>query len=181
MLLKIDKNIVTQLTRACTEYSEQIAYTAIGRDLTYRELNELSDHLAVYLLEYTELQSGDRVAVQLPNILQFPIAALAVLKADMVLVNTNPEYSEDELKHQLNDSGAKALIVYSGKALTFQAIQAETSVQTVIVTNIADLHPLIRRTTLHTLARFAAYQSCLEFPAFVKFRKALALGKKRIK
>jgi long-chain acyl-CoA synthetase len=177
-LLEVTGNIISQLSDACEKYADKTAYTLLGRNLSYRELDELSDNLAGYLLEHTQLESGDRVAIQLPNILQFPIAVLAVFKAGMVVVSTNPEYSEDELVHQLNDSGAKALIVFSGCAKTFLNIQKETNVEEVIITNIADLHHPLKSSVIHTLARFVGgYQSCLDYPKLQKFRKALSLGK----
>lgn len=177
-MLEVTGNIISQLSDACEKYADKTAYTLLGRNLSYRELDELSDNLAGYLLDHTQLESGDRVAIQLPNILQFPIAVLAVFKAGMVVVSTNPEYSEDELVHQLNDSGAKALIVFSGCAKTFLNIQEETNVEEVIITNIADLHHPLKSSVIHTLARFVGgYQSCLDYPKLQKFRKALSLGK----
>ncbi|MDG2091153.1 MAG: AMP-binding protein [Gammaproteobacteria bacterium] len=177
-MLEVTGNIVSQLSETCKKYAGLNAYTLLGRDLSYRELDELSDDLAAYLLHHTQLESGDRVAIQLPNILQYPIGVLAVMKASMIIVNTNPEYSEDELKHQLNDSGAKALIILSGCAKTFLSIQAQTSVEEVIITNIADLHSPLKRSLLHTLGRvMGGHQSCLEFPRLLKFKKALSLGK----
>ena len=178
-MIEITGNIASQLSETCKKYADKNAYTLLGRDLSYQELEELSDDLAAYLLHYTQLKSGDRVAIQLPNILQYPIAVLAVLKASMIIVNTNPEYSEDEFKHQLNDSGAKGLIVYSGCAKTFLNIQTQTKVEEVIVTNIADLHHPIKSSVINTLARVVGgYQSCMEFPTLKKFTKALILGKK---
>ncbi len=177
-MLEVTGNIVSQLSDACEKYADQTAYTLLGRDLSYRELDELSDNLAAYLLQHTQLKNGDRVAIQLPNILQFPIAVLAVLKAGMIIVTINPEYSADELKHQLNDSGAKALIVFSACAKTFLSIQAQTLVEEVIITNVADLHRPLKRSLLHILGRvMGGHQACLEFPRLLKFKKALSLGK----
>jgi len=176
-LLEIPGNIISQISDACEKFADQTAYTLLGRALSYRELDDLSDNLAAYLLKHTQLQSGDRVAIQLPNILQFPIAVLAVFKAGMVVVSTNPEYSEDELEHQLNDSGAKALIVFSGCAKTYLNIQEQTNLEEVIITNIADLHHPLKSSLIHTFARFVGgYRSCLEYPKLQKFRKALSLG-----
>lgn len=176
-MLEIPGNIISQISDACEKFADQTAYTLLGRALSYRELDDLSDNLAAYLLKHTQLQSGDRVAIQLPNILQFPIAVLAVFKAGMVVVSTNPEYSEDELEHQLNDSGAKALIVFSGCAKTYLNIQEQTNLEEVIITNIADLHHPLKSSLIHTFARFVGgYRSCLEYPKLQKFRKALSLG-----
>ncbi len=181
-MLEVTGNIVSQLSDACEKYADQTAYTLLGRDLSYRELDELSDNLAAYLLKHTQLKIGDRVSIQLPNILQFPIAVLAVLKAGMIIVTINPEYSADELKNQLNDSGAKALIVFSACAKTFLSIQAQTLVEEVIITNVADLHRPLKRSLLHILGRvMGGHQACLEFPGLLKFKKALSLGKKVLK
>jgi long-chain acyl-CoA synthetase len=181
-LLDISGNIVSQLGEACEKYAESKAYTLLGRDLSYRELDELSDYLAAFLKHHTQLQEGDRVAIQLPNTLQYPIAVLAVLKAGMVIVNTNPEYTEDELRHQLQDSGARALIVFSGCADTFLKIQDQTEVEEIIVSNVADLHAPLKRSAIHIYARvFGGFRSCLEFPQLKTFKDALALGKQSFK
>lgn len=176
-MLDITGNIVSQLSDACKKYADNKAYTLLGKDLSYRELDELSDYLAAYLRQQTQLKRGDRVAIQLPNILQYPIAVLAVFKAGMIVVNTNPEYSADDLKHQLNDSGAKGLIVFSGCAKTFLSIKEQTQVEAVIVSNIADLHHSIKRSAIHISARVNGYCSCLEFPTLTSFRAALTQGK----
>lgn len=177
-MLEVTGNIISHLSDACKQHADNTAYTLLGRNLSYRELDELSDDLAAYLIKHTQLETGDRIAIQLPNILQFPIAALAVFKANMVVVSTNPEYSEDELKHQLNDSGAKALIVFSGCANTYLNIQEQTKIEEVIITNIADLHHPLKSSVIHTLARVVGgYRSCLEYPKLQKFRKALRLGR----
>jgi len=94
-----------------SQWSGQVAFSCFGHELRYRDLDEASARLAAWLREKTDLQPGDRIAVQLPNLLQFPVAAVAALRAGLVLVNTNPLYTAREMQHQFRDSGARAIII----------------------------------------------------------------------
>ena len=101
---------------ACDTYSDDKAFTqcmpnGMNGSLTYRQIDDLSDAFAVYLREHAGVQPGDRVAVQMPNCLSYPIVAFGVFKAGAVLVNTNPLYTPREMIHQFSDSGAKVLVV----------------------------------------------------------------------
>jgi long-chain acyl-CoA synthetase len=97
-------------------------------------LDNLSTHFAAYLQNKCALKQGDRVAIQLPNLLQFPVAMLGCLKAGLILVNTNPLYTSREMEHQFKDSGAKALIILANFAHNLQKIIHNTSIKTVIIT-----------------------------------------------
>ena len=93
------------------QFASMPAFSCMGKTITYGELDKLSADFAAYLQNETDLKPGDRIALQLPNIIQFPIAAWGALRAGLVVVNTNPLYTERELEHQMNDSGAKAMVV----------------------------------------------------------------------
>jgi len=136
-----------------TQFADKAAFSCMGKTLTFRELDQLSAQFAAYLQNETDLQPGDRIALMIPNLLQFPIAAWGALRAGLVLVNTNPLYTERELEHQLNDSGAKAMVVYAGMAATALKVQARTSVTRVIVTEIADQHPTLKRLLVNTVVK----------------------------
>ena len=102
--------VVEVVESAFQRYADRAAFTSIGYTLTYRQIDEYSAAFAAYLQNHTTLKPGDRIAIQMPNILQFPIAMYGALRAGMVVVNTNPLYTEREMLHQFNDSGAKALV-----------------------------------------------------------------------
>jgi long-chain acyl-CoA synthetase len=151
----------------------------MDRTLTYADLDRLSGQFAAYLQQHTALKPGDRIAVQLPNILQYPVVIFGALRAGMVVVNTNPLYTPHEIKHQLNDSGAKALVVLANIAKNAAAIIKETSVEQVIVTELADLHSPLKRILLNFAVKHLKKMiPPYEFPQQIEFNKALALTNK---
>ncbi|BFM51396.1 AMP-binding protein [Marinomonas sp. THO17] len=142
------------LANAVDKYSDLPAYTSVGRTLTYRELNEKSDEFAAYLQNETDLLPGDRIAIQLPNIIQYPIVLFGAMKAGMVVVNTNPLYTPKELEHQFNDANVKALVVFANMASNVEKILAQTSIQHVIITQIADLHSPVKRLLVNSVVKY---------------------------
>jgi long-chain acyl-CoA synthetase len=133
------KSIVDVLNSACEKFSDRPAFSNLGKTLTYAEIDRLSTQFANYLLHELKLKKGDRVALMMPNILQYPIAIFGVLRAGLTVVNTNPMYTARELKHQLNDSGAKVIVVMEMFAHTVAEVIHETDVQQVITTSIGDM------------------------------------------
>ena len=121
--------------------------------LTYAETDRRSDHFAAYLREVLKLQPGDRVAVQLPNCLTYPVVAFGVLKAGCVLVNTNPLYTAPEMTHQFSDSGAKALVILDMFADRLPAVLPKTKIETVVLTSIAEMFSPLRRTLIKTVLK----------------------------
>ncbi len=119
-------------------HKDRVAYHCMGKDLSYAQLDEASKHIAAWLRS-TGLQQGDRVAIMLPNVLQYPCITAGILRAGMVCVNTNPQYTPRELKHQLNDSGAKAVFVLENFASTLQAVLPDTAVERIVVASMGDL------------------------------------------
>ena len=128
MALHYDQTIPEMFAKACKEYANFPAFSCMEHTLTFRELDQLSAKFAAYLQQHTTLKPGDRVAIQLPNILQYPVAMFGALRAGLIVVNTNPLYTAYELKHQLNDSGAKALIVLANIASNAARIVSETCI-----------------------------------------------------
>lgn len=120
-------------------YGTGTCYTNYGMKLTYRDIDELSKAFAGFLQSKTELKRGDRVAIMLPNVLQYPVAMFGSLRAGMIVVNINPLYTPRELKLILQDSGAKCIIVLENFAHTLEKVLADTEIKTVIVTGIGDL------------------------------------------
>ena len=139
-------HIPALVKRAAGDYAQAIAFTqcmpnGMNGSLTYGKVGELSDDFAVYLREVLGLQSGDRVAVQMPNCLAYPVVAFGILKAGLVLVNTNPLYTATEMVHQFSDSGAKALVVIDMFADRVPAVLPKTTIQTVITVKISEFFP----------------------------------------
>jgi long-chain acyl-CoA synthetase len=120
------------------QYGSRLAFDCMGKKITYQDLDELSWDFAAYL-QSQGLKKGDRVALMMPNLLQYPIALLGSLRAGCVVVNVNPMYTARELAYQLNDSGADALVILENFAHVFQSIQNQVSVKHVLVTNVGEL------------------------------------------
>lgn len=125
-------------SQSCNQYGSRPAFDCMGKKITYKELDELSWQFAAYL-QSSGLKKGDRIALMMPNLLQYPIALLGSLRAGCVVVNVNPMYTARELAYQLNDSGADALVILENFAHVFQSIQDQVTVKHVLVTNVGEL------------------------------------------
>ncbi len=132
-------SLVDGFNRACDKFADRPAYTCLGQTLSFQEIEQLSRQFGCYLVEHCGLVQGDRVAVQLPNINQFPIAIWGILRAGLVVVNTNPLYTAREQLHQFNDSGAKVLVVLSDLLPLTEQVVPQTGVEMVIATSAIDL------------------------------------------
>ena len=124
---------------ACKNYRDLPAFTCMDKSLTYGALDDMSRAFAAYLQNVLKLEKGDRVAVMMPNILQYPVAICGILRAGFTVVNVNPLYTPRELEHQLHDSGAVAIVVVENVAATLQQVLGKTSIKQVISTQIGDL------------------------------------------
>ena len=134
------------IRRASADYADTTAFTQVmpngmNGSLTYKKIDQLSDDFAVYLREVVGLVPGDRVAVQMPNCLAYPIVAFGIMKAGLVLVNTNPLYTATEMIHQFSDSGAKALVIIDMFADRLPQVLPKTDIQTVVTVKIAEYFP----------------------------------------
>jgi long-chain acyl-CoA synthetase len=141
------------LELSCRKFAELPAYGNMGVSITYRELDRASREFGAYLQKVIGLKKGDRVAIMLPNLLQYPVALFGVLRAGMTVVNVNPMYTERELEHQLNDSGATAIIVLENFAHTLEQVLARTAIKTVITTQIGDLFPQPKRLLINLVVK----------------------------
>jgi long-chain acyl-CoA synthetase len=140
---EIDPDSVRSLKQmfedACRNYAAKPAVSNMGRTLTYGELDELSRRFAAWLQRQAGLRKGDRIALMMPNVLQYPIAIIGALRAGCVVVNVNPLYTARELEHQLNDSGTTVIVIFENACATLEQVIARTQVRRVIVTGIGDL------------------------------------------
>jgi len=169
-------SIVSVLDQAIQRYADRPAFSNFGKELSYRDVDKLSTDFANYLIHELKLKKGERVAIMLPNILQYPVAIFGVLRAGMTVVNTNPLYTERELKHQLEDSGATVLVVLENFATTAQQILADTKVKQVVVTSIGEMlgakGMLMNFVLRHVKQAVPAY----DLPGAITFSQALAKG-----
>src|ERR1700688_364430 len=123
----------------CALHRHSPAFTNMGATLSYAQLDELSRAFATWLQKKAGLMPGDRVALMMPNVLQYPVALFGALRAGLVVVNTNPLYTPREMRHQFKDSGAKAIVILANCAHALQEILAETDIETVVVTEVGDM------------------------------------------
>lgn len=179
MALNYDQTIPKMFAKACKEYADRPMFSCMEHTLTFRDVDHLSAKFAAYLQQHTHLKPGDRIAIQLPNILQYPVVMFGAMRAGMVVVNTNPLYTAHELKHQLNDSGAKALIVLANIAHNAATIISETPVELVIVTELADLHPPLKRLLINFIVKYIKkIVPAFSFSHQVNFRTVLGAAEK---
>ncbi len=141
------------LEQSFETYKDLPAVTNMGKTLTYGELDQQSRYFAAFLQNNCGLDKGDRVAIMMPNLLQYPVALCAALRAGLVVVNVNPMYTPRELKHQLNDSGAKAIVILENFAHTLAKVIDETGVETVVVTQIGDMLSVPKRHIVNFVVR----------------------------
>lgn len=133
------QNIVEIYDQSIKNFGDNVAYKNMDVELTYKEIDKHVNALIWFFQNKTNLKKGDKVALQMPNLLQYPIAIFACLKAGLVIVNTNPLYTADEMLHQYKDSGAKAVIIVENFAFNLEKILSQTGIETVITTTIGDL------------------------------------------
>jgi len=164
--------------RSFAKFAAQPAYTCMDRTLTFGDVDRLSRQFAAYLQKVAGLQKGDRIAIMLPNILQYPVAIAAAFRAGLTIVNTNPLYTPRELEHQLKDSGARAILILENFAHTLQQVIHETGVETVIVTGVGDLFPFPKSLLVNFALRHVKKQVPeYALPGSVGFNEALSKGK----
>lgn len=171
------KSIVDVIEQSFQKFGDRPSFSCMGKTLNFSEVDELSKKFASYLQNDLKLEKGTRVALMMPNILQYPIALFGLLRAGMIAVNVNPLYTERELEHQLNDSGAEAIIIFANSAAILEAIKPNTKLKHVIVTQIGDMlgfpkSLLVNSVIKHVKKMVPAYS----LPGHIKFLDALALG-----
>ncbi|MGY4535142.1 long-chain acyl-CoA synthetase [Pseudomonas sp. TE3786] len=171
-------NIQTVLKQSCERFANKLAFSNMGKSLTYGEMYELSGAFAAYLQQHTDLQPGDRIAVQLPNVLQYPVVVFGAIRAGLVVVNTNPLYTAREMEHQFNDSGAKALICLANMAHLAEAVLPKTGVKHVIVTEVGDMLSPLKRLLVNSVVKYVKKMvPAYNLPQAVKLNDALAKGR----
>ena len=171
---------VTELfEESVKKFGTAVAYECMGKTLTFLELDRLSAQFANYLIHELKLSKGSRVAIQMPNVLQYPVAMFGALRAGMVVVNTNPLYTPAEMRHQFNDSGADVVVIVANFASNLEKIKTEIQAKHVVVTELGDLLGGLKGSIVNLVVKHVKKMvPAFNLPEAVGFKKALALGSK---
>lgn len=171
-------SLVGLMEESFARYADRTAYSFMGKDISYRQTDEESQALAAYL-QSLGLTKGDRIAVMMPNVPQYPVAVAAILRAGYVVVNVNPLYTARELEHQLKDSGARAIVIVENFAATLQKCLAQTPVQHVVLASMGDRLGWLKGTVVnHVVRKVKKLVPDFQLPEAVPFNQALRRGSK---
>lgn len=159
------------------KYPQRVAYTNMGAELTFEELDQLSRDFAAFLQNKAGLKKGDRIAIQMPNLIQYPIVLFGALRAGLIVVNTNPLYTAREMKHQFTDSGAKAIVILANFAKTLQEVLPETGIETIVVTEIGDMLGFPKSLIVNSVVKYLKKMvPAYDIPNALSFFEALDIG-----
>ena len=168
------KSLGDMFLNSVHKFRDRPAYSNLGTVLDYAEVENLSRRFAAYLSNNAGLKKGDRIAIMMPNLLQYPVVLFAALRAGLIVVNTNPLYTERELEHQLNDAGAVAIVILENFAETLAAILEKTKIQTIITTRIGDMAPFPKSLLINFVVKYIKKMvPPFDLPTAVKFNDAL--------
>lgn len=169
------QSVAEMLLDACQKYQDRAAFENFGKSISYKELDQKSKDFAAFL--QSRFQTGDCIALMLPNVLQYPIAVLGVLRAGMVVTNVNPLYTSRELKHQLNDADAKAIVIVENTAATLEKIIDQTKVQAVITTSIGEMLGAIKGSLVNFVIKYVKkLVPSYQLADTISFKQALNQG-----
>jgi long-chain acyl-CoA synthetase len=173
-------SLVSLMEESFSKFADRTAYSYMGQDIGYQETDVKSQALAAYF-QSLGLEKGDRVAIMMPNVPQYPVAVAAVLRAGLVVVNVNPLYTPRELSHQLQDSGAKAIVIIENFAVTLQKCIAETQVKHMVLCAMGDMLSFPKGALVNFVVRqVKGLVPEYQLPGAVKFKRALALGRQAV-
>ncbi|EMW7171527.1 long-chain-fatty-acid--CoA ligase FadD [Vibrio fluvialis] len=172
-------SLVEMFEQSVHKYADQPAFINMGSVMTFRKLEERSRAFAAYLQNELKLKKGDRVALMMPNLLQYPVALFGILRAGMIAVNVNPLYTPRELEHQLNDADARAIVIVSNFANTLEQIVANTQVKHVVLTSLGQMLPRAKGTLVDFVVKYVkGMVPKYDLPGAISMRKALHKGRR---
>ncbi|WP_312570955.1 long-chain-fatty-acid--CoA ligase FadD2 [Stutzerimonas balearica] len=171
------RSVVDVFERACRQHADRPAFTNMGVTLNYADLERHSAAFAAWLQNHTDLKPGDRIAVQMPNLLQYPIAVFGALRAGLIVVNTNPLYTVREMRHQFRDAGARALVYLNTFGKQVQEVLADTEIEYLIEAQIGDLLPSLKGLLVNTAVKHVKKMvPAYNLPQAVSFKRLLREG-----
>ena len=171
------KSVIEVFERSCKKFADRPAFSNMGVTLTYAELDRLSAAFAGYLQKHTDLQPGERIAVQMPNILQYPIAVFGAMRAGLIVVNTNPLYTAREMRHQFKDAGVRALVYLNMFGKLVQEVLVDTQIDYLIEARMGDLQPGLKGWLVNGAVKYVKKMvPDYHLPQAVPFKKTLKQG-----
>ncbi|QXH50195.1 long-chain-fatty-acid--CoA ligase FadD2 [Pseudomonas fakonensis] len=174
-------SVVEVFERSCKRFADRPAFSNLGVTLSYAELERHSAAFAAWLQQHTDLKPGERIAVQMPNVLQYPIAVFGAMRAGLVVVNTNPLYTEREMRHQFKDSGARALVYLNMFGSRVQAVLADTGIDYLIEAKMGDLLPAAKGWLVNTVVdKVKKMVPAYRLPQAVSFKQVLRQGRGQV-
>lgn len=172
-------SLVEMFEQSVNKFADQPAFMNMGSVMTFRKLEERSRAFAAYLQNDLKLKKGDRVAIMMPNLLQYPIALFGILRAGLIAVNVNPLYTPRELEHQLNDADAKAIVIVSNFANTLEQVVDKTPIKHVVLTSLGQMLPRAKGTLVDFVVKYVKRMvPKYDLPNAISFRKALHKGRR---
>jgi long-chain acyl-CoA synthetase len=173
------KSILTVFDEAVRTYKDSPCFTNLGVTLSFGDLERQSAHMASFFQNELKLKKGDRIALQMPNLLQFPVALFGAIRAGLIVVNTNPLYTPTEMRHQFKDSGAKAIVILANFAANLQEIIKDTHIESVVITEIGDACPFPKNLLVNTVVKYVKKMvPSYSLPQAYSWKSALELGAK---
>lgn len=171
------KSVSELFEESVKKYGHAIAYECMGKTLSFLELDKLSAQFANYLIHVLKLEKGSRIAIQMPNTLQYPVVMFGALRAGMIVVNTNPLYTSSEMKHQFNDSGADVIIIVANFAHNLEKIRSEIHAKRIVVTELGDMLGLIKGMIVNLVVKHVKKMvPSYNLPGSDTFKSALEQG-----
>ncbi|MBF8766946.1 long-chain-fatty-acid--CoA ligase [Pseudomonas putida] len=171
-------SVVEVFERSCKRFADRPAFSNLGVTLTYADLDRLSAAFACWLQQQTDLKPGDRIAVQMPNVLQYPIAVFGAMRAGLIVVNTNPLYTEREMRHQFKDSGARALVYMNLFGKRVQTVLPDTGIEYLIEAKMGDMLPTLKGWLVNTVVdKLKKMVPAYALPQAVSFKQVLRQGR----
>lgn len=174
------QNIMELFDEACQRFRTGPSFSNMGRTLTFEELDKLTGQFASFLQNELGLKKGDRIALQMPNLLQFPVALFGAMRAGLIIVNTNPLYTPSEMQHQFKDSGAKAIVILANYAANLEKIMKNTAIESVVVTTVGEMLPFPKSFLVNSVVKYVKKMvPAYKLPQAYSFSQALELGSKK--
>ncbi|MGN8160146.1 long-chain-fatty-acid--CoA ligase FadD [Salinisphaera sp. RV14] len=178
--LDVNRTLVDVIEDSCREFGDAPAFSNMDVEMSYREIEAQSRHFAAYLQHDLGFAKGDRVAIMMPNLLQYPIVLFGILRAGMVAVNVNPLYTARELEHQLSDAGVRAIVIVENFAATLEKVVDKVPLETVITTQVGDCLPTIKRTLVNFVVKHVKRMvPAFQLPGAITLNTALSGGAKQ--
>ncbi|BAN53123.1 MULTISPECIES: long-chain-fatty-acid--CoA ligase FadD2 [Pseudomonas] len=173
-------SVVEVFERSCKRFADRPAFSNLGVTLTYAELERHSAAFSAWLQQHTDLKPGDRIAVQMPNVLQYPIAVFGAMRAGLIVVNTNPLYTEREMRHQFKDSGARALVYLNMFGKRVQEVLPDTGIEYLIEAKMGDLLPAAKGWLINTVVdKLKKMVPAYQLPQAISFKQVLRQGREQ--